>query len=85
MAYKIVITKIESVDHTVKEWVKLFDYTEAEQKEIRHFQNERKDFPEQYGYKETPSTKKVETEILSQVIESINLINVIKAINSIPE
>jgi len=83
MAYKIVITKVESVDYTSKEWVKLFDYTEAEQQEVRRFQGEEKNLPEQYGYKETPATKRVETEILSQVVESFNIVDVIKAINSI--
>lgn len=79
--YKIVITKIESVDYTAKEWVKLFDYTEAENQEKRFNRNE--EIKEQYGYKETSATKKIETEVLSQVVESFNLVEVIKAINGI--
>lgn len=79
--YKIVITKIESVDYTAKEWVKLFDYTEAENQEKRFNRNE--EIKEQYGYKETPATRNVETEVLSQVVESFNLVETIKAINGI--
>lgn len=78
MPYEVTITKKETVETIKRPWVKLFDYTEAEQKQV--FGSNRN---EQYGYRETPTTELVETPILTQQVEEIDLAAVIKAINGL--
>ncbi len=81
MPFEIVITKVDEVEYISKDWKKLFEYTEAEQK-LSRFDGDTPR-PEQYGYKETAAVKTVNTEILKQTVDAIDLVAVIKAINGI--
>lgn len=80
MEYEIVIKKKLRVEYTAKNWVKLFDYTEAEQKMPSWDHDTR---PDQYGYAETDSIRTEETEILKQTVTDLDMAAVIKAINGL--
>lgn len=66
--YKITITKITEQNFVKKDWKKFTDNTDVE---------------EQYKYVETEVTEKLNTTILEQTVEDIDLPAVIKAINKI--
>ena len=73
--YVVTITKVETESYTAKNWVKLFDYTKAEEAELRVSDRE------QYGYRETPATREVEAKIYSQEVDDLDIAEVIKAVN----
>lgn len=85
--YKVEVTKIDKVEKVVKgEWAVLEKrpYTKEECDEAGYGENFKAELKSIYGYAE-PQKQMVETEVkvLSQTVEGLDLIEVIKAINGI--
>jgi hypothetical protein len=91
MSYKITITKLESIEVTRKgDWcvVDKRPWTEAELgEEVANHYGNKAGFLEKNPLKEVrdyaPSWKGVETKVLEQTVENIDLAAVIKAVNGL--
>ena len=75
MKYKITIEKVDTQTGIEKEWRKVFDSDAPIMKSAPD--------TDQYKYIDTPYSREVATKILSQEVDDIDLVEVIKAVNKI--
>lgn len=69
--YRVIITKIEKdVPYTEDKWQRVVDVPDSKHEDI-------------YQYIKHESTHDVSTEVLNQVVDDLDVIGVIKAINNI--
>jgi hypothetical protein len=75
MSYRVVVTRIETVERKTKDWLKQYDIPESDMGGRR---------PEgQYAYVETVKEVVDKTDIYDQTVNNLDLAAVIKAVNGL--
>lgn len=82
MAYKITITRVEEKKAIRSEYQRLFDVSDKENQEHMYRNGER---IKNYGYVDHEVTEEVKTIVLEQTVDKVDMVKVIKAINSIED
>ena len=82
MYYKIEITEISEKEFKGQSWKQIRVVPDDLKKKPGYFSDEEKEIKE-FGYVPSVETKTIEKVLLSQRVDKLNLVSVIKAINDI--